>query len=159
VGVTEGAEVEACAGKEPGKEGGPVLHPFEPVLDQRSELAEVAFGQVGQGSLEVRPDRLDRFATVHGSLSRRVRARRLSAGRGCFGWPSGPSGCGQATWKEAGRRGRGHLLRMAALTRIPETELWTSFPEAIRNEVLGLLSMLLERPTAEGTGGEHGADT
>jgi hypothetical protein len=48
---------------------------------------------------------------------------------------------------------------MAALTRIPETELWTSFPEAIRNEVLGLLSMLLERPTAEGTGGEHGADT
>jgi hypothetical protein len=46
---------------------------------------------------------------------------------------------------------------MAALSRFPETELWTSFPEANRDEVLGLLSMLLERPAAEGTGGEHGA--
>ena len=42
-------------------------------------------------------------------------------------------------------------------------ELWTSFPEATRNDILGLLSMLLERlavsprPAAEGTGGEHGA--
>jgi hypothetical protein len=51
---------------------------------------------------------------------------------------------------------------MAAVTGIPQAELWTSFPEANRNEVLGLLSMLLERsaagPPAEGTGGEHGAD-
>jgi hypothetical protein len=52
---------------------------------------------------------------------------------------------------------------MAALTRIAETDLWTSFPEANRNDVLGLLGMLLERwavsagMTAEGTGGEHGA--
>jgi len=52
---------------------------------------------------------------------------------------------------------------MVALTRIPETELWTSFPEAKRNDVLRLLVMLLERlavsagPAAEGTGGEHGA--
>ena len=50
---------------------------------------------------------------------------------------------------------------MAALSRFPETELWTSFPEANRDEVLALLSMLLERsaaePAAEGTGGEHGA--
>jgi hypothetical protein len=52
---------------------------------------------------------------------------------------------------------------MAALTRVPERELWTSFPEANRNDVLGLLGMLLERlavsaePAAEGTGGEHGA--
>jgi hypothetical protein len=40
--------------------------------------------------------------------------------------------------------------------------LWASFPEANRNDVLGLLGMLLERlavtagPAAEGTGGEHG---
>jgi hypothetical protein len=53
---------------------------------------------------------------------------------------------------------------MAALTRVPARELWTSFPEVNRNDVLGLLSMLLERlavwagPAAEGTGGEHGAD-
>jgi hypothetical protein len=53
---------------------------------------------------------------------------------------------------------------MAALTKVPERELWTSFPAASRKDVLGLLSMLLERlavragPTAEGTGGEHGAD-
>ena len=52
---------------------------------------------------------------------------------------------------------------MTALTKVPETELWTSFPEATRNDILGLLSMLLERlavspgPAAEGTGGEHGA--
>ena len=52
---------------------------------------------------------------------------------------------------------------MTALTKVPETDLWTSFPEATRNDILGLLSMLLERlavsagPTAEGTGGEHDA--
>ena len=59
--------------------------------------------------------------------------------------------------------GRGHPPQMAALTKVPERELWTSFPEATRNDVLGLLSMLLERlavsamPAAEGTGGEHDA--
>jgi hypothetical protein len=52
---------------------------------------------------------------------------------------------------------------MTALTKVPETGLWTSFPEATRNDVLGLLSMLLERltvlpmPAAEGAGGEHDA--
>ena len=51
---------------------------------------------------------------------------------------------------------------MTALTKVPETELWTSFPEATRNDIPGLLSMLLERLAvsaglAEGTGGEHGA--
>ena len=34
---------------------------------------------------------------------------------------------------------------MTALTKVPEGELWTSFPEAARNDILGLLSMLLER--------------
>jgi hypothetical protein len=53
---------------------------------------------------------------------------------------------------------------MAALTKVPVRELWMSFPEAARNDVLGLLGVLLERlavwagPAAEGTGGEHGAD-
>jgi len=63
VGVTEGCEVESGAGEEAVEEAGPVLHSLEPGLDQRGELAEVAFGQVGQvgqGPLEVRPDRLDR---------------------------------------------------------------------------------------------------
>ena len=52
---------------------------------------------------------------------------------------------------------------MAALTKVPEGELWRSFPEASRNDILGLLGMLLERLAvsaglaAEGTGGEHGA--
>ena len=52
---------------------------------------------------------------------------------------------------------------MTALMKVPETELWTSFPEATRNDILGLLSVLLERlavsprPAAEGTGGEHDA--
>ncbi len=50
-----------------------------------------------------------------------------------------------------------------ALTRVSERALWASLPEANRNDVLRLLGMLLERlavlaaPTAEGTGGEHGA--
>jgi hypothetical protein len=47
-----------------------------------------------------------------------------------------------------------------AVKKIPETALWASFPEANRDEVLGLLSMLLERLAAagasEGAGGEHG---
>ena len=52
---------------------------------------------------------------------------------------------------------------MTALMKVPETELWTSFPEATRDDILGLLSMLLERlavlpkPAAEGTGGERDA--
>ena len=53
---------------------------------------------------------------------------------------------------------------MAALTRVSKRALWASFPEANRNDVLRLLSMLLERlagsaapAAAEGTGGEHGA--
>ena len=57
----------------------------------------------------------------------------------------------------------GHPPRMTALTSVPDGELWRSFPEATRNDILGLLSMLLERlavspmPAAEGTGGEHDA--
>jgi hypothetical protein len=54
---------------------------------------------------------------------------------------------------------------MAAVTKVPERVLWVWFPEANRNDVLRLLSMILERLTAvsaaptaaEGTGGEHGA--
>jgi hypothetical protein len=53
---------------------------------------------------------------------------------------------------------------MAAVTKVPERVLWMSFPEANRNDVLRLLSMILERlttvsagPAAEGSGGEHGA--
>jgi hypothetical protein len=64
VGVTEGCEVQAGAGEESVEDAGPVLHAFEPGLNQRGELAEVAFGQVGQGSLEVRPDQLDRVQLV-----------------------------------------------------------------------------------------------
>jgi len=51
--------------------------------------------------------------------------------------------------------------QMAVVKRIPETALWSSFPEANRNEVLGLLSMLLERlavaaGSPEGAGDEPG---
>jgi hypothetical protein len=54
---------------------------------------------------------------------------------------------------------------MAVLTRVPERALWALFPEANRDDVLRLLSMLLERlavPAApsvvERAGGEHSAD-
>jgi hypothetical protein len=52
---------------------------------------------------------------------------------------------------------------MAALTKVLVRDLWTSFPEAGRKDVLELLGMLLERwavsagLAAEGTGGERGA--
>ena len=52
---------------------------------------------------------------------------------------------------------------MVALTDVRDGELWRSFPEAVRNDILGLLSTLLERVAvsaglaAEGTGGEHDA--
>lgn len=58
-GITEGCEVEPGAVEEAVEEAGTVLHPPEPVPDQRGELAEVAPGQVGQGSLEVRSHRFD----------------------------------------------------------------------------------------------------
>ena len=43
-----------------------------------------------------------------------------------------------------------------AVVKIPEAALWASFPEANRNEVLGLLGVLLERLASEGSGDEHG---
>ena len=52
---------------------------------------------------------------------------------------------------------------MVALTSVPDGELWRSFPESNRSDILGLLTMLLERLAvpaglaAEGTGGEHDA--
>src|SRR5258708_27810149 len=59
MGVTEGCEVESGAGEEAVEEAGPVLHPFQPGLYQGGELADVAFGQVGQGSFQAGPGRLD----------------------------------------------------------------------------------------------------
>ena len=99
-------------------------------------------------------------------MDKRVQARRLSAGKACSGWSDGPGSCEHATPREAGRRrrcGHGHLLQMVALTSVRDGELWGSFPEATRNDILGLLTMLLERLAvsaglaAEGTGGEHDA--
>jgi hypothetical protein len=52
---------------------------------------------------------------------------------------------------------------MTAATSVRDWELWASFPEANRNDILELLGMLLERwavsagLAAEGTGGERGA--
>jgi hypothetical protein len=72
VGVAEGREVQAGAGKEAFEERGPVLHPPEPGLHQGGQLGEVASGQVCQGPFQMRPDWLSRFAIVHASLGRRV---------------------------------------------------------------------------------------
>jgi hypothetical protein len=52
---------------------------------------------------------------------------------------------------------------MTAVTTVSEGELWRSFPEVTRNDILGLLGMLLERLAvspglaAEGAGGERDA--
>ena len=54
-------------------------------------------------------------------------------------------------------------LQIVALTSVPDGELWRSFPEVVRSDIVGLLGVLLERwavsagLAAEGTGGEHGA--
>jgi hypothetical protein len=67
--------------------------------------------------------------------------------------------------REAWRRGRcgyGHLPQMV-VTSVPDGELWRSFPEVVRSDILGLLGVLLERwavsagLAAEEAGGEHGA--
>lgn len=74
MGGTEGREVQAGAGEEPVKEPGPVLHPLEPGFHQRGQLPEVAFGQVSQGPLEVRPDQLDWLINAYdGDIARTIR--------------------------------------------------------------------------------------
>ena len=68
-------------------------------------------------------------------------------------------------WEAGCRRrcGHGHLPQMAAVTSVRDGELWGSFPEAVRSDIVGLLGMLLERwavsagLAAEGAGGEHDA--
>ena len=83
MGVTEGCEFQAGAGQETVEEGGPVLHPLEPGLHERGELADVAFGQVGEGSLEVRPHQLDRVELV--GIGRQLEDRQRVPGRDQLG--------------------------------------------------------------------------
>ena len=79
---------------------------------------------------------------------------------------SGLSGCEHVTGRGRGRQGRcgrGHLPQMMAVTTVSEGELWRSFPEVVRSDIVGLLGVLLERwavsagLAAEEAGGEHGA--
>jgi hypothetical protein len=58
--LLKGREVEAGLGQEAAEKARPVLHPPQPGLHQRGQLIDVMFGQVGQRSLQVRPDRLNR---------------------------------------------------------------------------------------------------
>jgi hypothetical protein len=64
--------------------------------------------------------------------------------------------------RRRGRWARGHPPQMAALMKVPEGELWRSFPAANWNEILSVLGMLerlvVSARPAEWTGGEHGAD-
>jgi len=52
---------------------------------------------------------------------------------------------------------------MAVVTSVPDGELWRSFPEVVRSDIVGLLGVLLERwavsagLAAEEAGGERGA--
>src|SRR6266567_4749330 len=143
-----GLDLQASAGQAAVNQVGPVLDLLQLALDDADQAVQVGGGEVGHGPLEQRPDALSRFVIVHGALDRRLSARRLSAGRACSSWWIGPRDYGRAPWREAGRRGRcggGHVLQMVALTRVPDGELWASFPEGTRNDVLGLLGMLLER--------------
>jgi hypothetical protein len=69
---TEWCEVKSGSGEEAVEEAGPVLHPPEPRLHQRGQLADIAFSQVGQGSFQVRPHRFHRGS---------ARGRTAGAGR------------------------------------------------------------------------------
>jgi hypothetical protein len=159
-------EGESGLAEEPGDEGGPSLDAVELVAHRGGELGGGPGGEVAQAVLHHGPGAFSRFAIVHATLDRRLLARRLLAGRACFGWLSGLSGCEHVIRGDRGRRGRcerGHSPWMTALPRVSEGELWTSFPEATRSDVLGLLGMLLERLAvsaglaAERGGGEHDA--
>src|SRR5512142_2677342 len=161
-----GLDLQAGRGQAAVDKVGPVLDLLQLALDDADQAGLVGGGEVGDGALEQRPDALSRFVIVHAALDGRVQGRRLSAGRACSGWWSGLSGCGHVTWRGSGRRGRcwcGHPPQMTAVTTGSEGELWRSFPEVTRNDILGLLSMLLERlaasamPAAEKAGGEHDA--
>ena len=161
-----GLECEAGGGQAAVDQVGPVLDLLELALDDADQAVQVGGGEVGDGPLEDGPDALSRFAIVHGSLDRLLLARRLSAGRACCGWWSWPGSCEHATVRVAGRRGRrgrGHLPQMVVLRSVPDGELWRSFPESTRDDIVRLLGMLLERRAvsaglaAEGTGGEHDA--
>ena len=61
---TEWCEVKSGSGEEAVEEAVPVLHPPEPGLHQRGQLADIAFSQVSQGSLQVRPHRFNRVQLV-----------------------------------------------------------------------------------------------
>ena len=50
-----------------GEAAGSVLHPFEPRLHQGGQSDDVAFGQVRQGPLDVRPRQVDRVALARRS--------------------------------------------------------------------------------------------
>src|SRR5437660_12684715 len=54
-------EVEPGLGQEAVEEAGPVLHPPEPGLYQRGQLADVVLGEVGQRPFQIRPDRFHRI--------------------------------------------------------------------------------------------------
>ena len=54
-------EVEPGLGEEAVDEAGPVLHRFEAGLHQHDQLIDALLGEVGQGSLEVRPYGFDRI--------------------------------------------------------------------------------------------------
>jgi hypothetical protein len=51
-GLQKGLEVESGSGEETIEEAGAVLHPPDRGPHQRGELADVAFGQVSQGSFQ-----------------------------------------------------------------------------------------------------------
>jgi hypothetical protein len=83
-----------------------VLDGPQPGFDDRGKVIDVEDGQVAQAVFQHGPGAFNRLSIVRGALASQAWARRLSAGRACFGWWSGPGGCGAATGVKVGRRGR-----------------------------------------------------
>src|SRR2546430_1034051 len=117
-----GLDLQAGRGQAAVDQVGPVLDFLQLALDDADQAVQVGGGEVSHGPLEQRPDALSRFAAVHGSLDRRLLARRLSAGRACCGWVGGPGRYEDANLRGAGGPGavggeRGRAARVRAAGR------------------------------------------
>src|SRR3954451_18449040 len=64
--LQERPELKSGAGEEAGQQRRAVLHPSQAALHQRGQLGDGVLGQVGQRSLQMRPDRLDQGEFVGG---------------------------------------------------------------------------------------------
>jgi hypothetical protein len=82
--------VETGPGGEAVDEAWPVLHPFEPGFTSTTKVIQALLGEIGQGSLQVRPDRFGRASVT--AMSVLIARQPAPAGCGIPGAGSGSRG-------------------------------------------------------------------